>query len=358
MLTARLAGEIGSHRYDIDLGTGDAPVTVLVGASGAGKTTILHLLAGLVRPAEGHLELNGVTYFDSLRSVWVPAHRRAIGYVLQEGALFPHLTAEANVSFGLEAQGLSRREARNRARAVLDRLGVGELASRTPSSLSGGEQQRVALCRALVLEPELLLLDEPLAAVDTKTRQNIRTELGAILREVGCTTIFVTHSPFEAMAFGDRIAVVEGGRIQQIGTGDELLRHPRSEHVAHLMGVNFFRGTIAQHGADGLATVLANGGEIHVVGPDSEATEVFVTVDPREITLHPKPPVGTAQNVFQGPIRELAPEPPRGERIRVVVGAQPTLVAEISAHVAAALSLEVGMLVYASFKATGARTFY
>jgi molybdate transport system ATP-binding protein len=229
------------------------------------------------------------------------------------------------------------------------------LAAERPPRLSGGQQQRVALARALVLEPKLALLDEPLSALDLQTRRQIRAELRRLIAGFGGATIFVTHSPFEAMAFGDRIAVIERGKLVQLGGRDDLLRHPRSQYVAELMGVNFFRGTVAAS-ADGIAEVRTAEGSLHVVEAGS-GEEIFVAVDPRSITLHAEPPRGTAQNVFEGTIAEIVPEPPFGERVRVILHSRPPLVAEVTAHAVESMRLHAGLRVFASFKAVSARAY-
>ena len=238
--------QVVSHRGEFELDVGfRAPAgatTVIVGESGAGKTSILRLAAGLDHPDAGHIRLDGEVYADTAAGVAVPAWRRDVGYVAQDYALFPHLTVAENVAFGLK---------RTSARAGRDRIaggrgpgrtGIAGLGAATPAMLSGGQQQRAALARALVLDPRLLLLDEPLAALDLQTRRQVRGELRHLLRAFGCVTLYVTHSPLEALLFGDRIVVVEAGRISQVGTRDDLLRHPRSRYVAELMGTNFFAG--------------------------------------------------------------------------------------------------------------------
>ncbi len=241
-------------------------------------------------------------------------------------------------------------------RIDLDQLGIGNLSRKSPRHLSGGQQQRVALARALILNPKLLLLDEPLSALDVHSKREVRLELRRILSRVSCVTILVTHSPFEAMVFGNRVGVVDHGRIAQIGVGEELLRRPRSRYVASLMGLNLFYGKVLSRNTDGLAEIATQDGILHVISEDVQE-DTFVAVDPREITLHIIPPTGTAQNVFEGPIVELAPEPPLGERVRVVLGTQPTLVAEITAHSVQSLQLSEGVKVFASFKATAARSY-
>jgi molybdate transport system ATP-binding protein len=289
--------------------------------------------------------------------VALPAWERSIGYVAQDYALFPHLTVSENVAFGLRAGGgLARRAVRDRVNATLARLDLTGLAARRPAALSGGQQQRVALARALVLEPSLLLLDEPLSALDLGTRQTIRGELRELLARLRCTTLYVTHSPLEAIVFGDRIAVIEAGQLTQVGTREELLTHPRTPYVATLLGVNLFRGRIVDRDQAGVVRVRTGDGTLAVADPGGDG-DVFVTVSPREITLHLEPPAGSAQNVFYGPTLELVPEPPTGERVRVALRTSPPLVAEVTRQAVEALGLSKGLWVYASFKASGVTAY-
>ncbi len=205
-------------------------------------------------------------------------------------------------------------------------------ALRRPSELSGGQQQRVALARALAPEPRLLLLDEPLSALDLGTRQAVRGELRALLARLACATVLVTHSPLDAMVFGDAIAVIEDGALTQVGVRDELLRHPRSPYVATLLGVNLFQGTVAGREPGGVAHVRTADGALAVADPGADG-QVFVVVNPQEIILSLEPPAGSAQNVFRGAVIEIVPEPPAGDRVRVALGTNPPLVAEVTSHV-------------------------
>jgi molybdate transport system ATP-binding protein len=356
VLVAEFAKRLGSFLLSVDLTVEAGTTMVLVGGSGAGKTTILNVLAGLLLPDHGTIRVDGTTYFSSDAGIAEPADARSIGYVFQDYALFPHLSVYDNVAFGLHAQGVPRATVRTRVRKILEQLRIPDLADRRPPRLSGGQQQRVALARALVVEPRLLLLDEPLSALDVQTQRAVRTELRRVLAALPCVTIFVTHSSFEAVVFGDRISVVEEGRITQAGSREDLLRHPRSRYVAELMGLNFFHGRIVSRDPSGIAEVQTGDGRLRIVdsGPGDE---VFVAVDPREVTLHSVPPSGTAQNVFYGSIVQLVSEPPLGERVRAILETRPPLVAEITAHAVRTLGLHEGLGVYASFKATAARGY-
>ncbi len=351
MLRAELACRLGNFQLEASLDAPAASTLVLVGESGAGKTTVLRLLAGLVNPDRGLISVGGETWYGPDRTL--AAWRRPVGYVAQDYALFPHLSVFDNVAFGLRAMGVRRAEVRLRVGAILDRFSLAEFAGRRPGQLSGGQQQRVALVRALVLEPSLLLLDEPLAALDQQTRRAVRQELRDTLRDLPCVTVLVTHSPQEALVFGDRVTVLEEGRGHQAGTRDDLLLRPRSAYVADLMGMNLFQGEIVTRTPAGLATLRTGGGEVLVVDPGEGPAELFATVSPREITLSLEHPEGSAQNVLRGPIREIIPEPPRGDRLRVALDTRPALVAEVTRPAVAALGLREGLLVFAAFKATG-----
>jgi molybdate transport system ATP-binding protein len=354
VLELRVVSRRGEFELDVAFDAPDGATTVIVGESGAGKTSLLRIAAGLDRPAAGRIVLDEVVYTDTDVGIHVPPWRRELGYLSQDYALFPHLTVAENVAFGLRAAGVPRGEIGPQVTGALQRTGVAGLARRKPPTLSGGQQQRAALARALALTPRLLLLDEPLAALDLQTRRQVRGELRSLLRELRTTTLYVTHSPLEALLFGDRIVVLEGGRISQIGSRDDLLRHPRSRYVAELVGTNLFAGRVAAEQAG--AAVRTPDGDIAISLAD-EAGDLFVTVDPRQITLHAYRPEGSAQNVFAGPILELAPEPPAGERVRVVLGTRPPLVAEVTREAVGSLGLVEGMTVHASFKATGIRSY-
>jgi len=364
MLELSVASRLGAFQLDASLEVADRAVMVLVGESGSGKTTLLRALAGLLRPERGRIVVDGETWFDADRGVFRPAHDRAVGVVTQDVALFPHLSAAENVGFGLRAQGVAVAERRQRTAEALERLGIAALAGRKPRELSGGQQQRVAIARAIVLEPRLLLLDEPLSALDASSRRTIRAELRRLLDELPCMTVYVTHSPAEALSFGERITVLESGRVSQTGTREDLMRSPRSPYVAEFLGVNLFRGRLV--GAEDVAPEAAGSarialpqGELVVCerGAPGEAGsgDTAILVRPREITLALVRPTGTARNVFEGAIEELVPEPPDGELVRVSLGTTPRLIAEVTRQAVETFGLSPGRRVFASFKAAGVR---
>jgi molybdate transport system ATP-binding protein len=356
VLRATLARRLGEFQLDVELEASRGQTLVLVGESGAGKSTVLRLLAGLEHPDRGRIVLGHRTWFDGDPRATVPAWRRDVGYVPQDYALFPHLSAFENAAFGLRTQGLGGRWVRARVDEALERLEIRDLAARRPHELSGGQRQRVALARAVVTEPALLLLDEPMASLDLQTRRGVRGELRRLVKELPCPTVYVTHAPLEATEFGDRILVLEEGRVSQGGTRDELLRRPRSPYVAEFMGMNLFRGTIGFRDFAGLAEVQTDQCTLSVVDPGGDG-EVFVAVGPRDVTLHLERPAGSAHNVFFGPIEEIVPEPPFGERLRVSLASRPPLVAEVTRHSAEVMGLKAGVPVHASFKATAVVTY-
>ncbi len=345
MLRLHATRRLGAFRLDAALEAASGSVLVLAGESGSGKTTLLRLLAGLLHPEQGRIELDGEVWFEGPRGRVRPARTRPVGYVA-------HLTAAENVAFGLHAQGLRGPAVRARAVAALERLGIGGLAARRPGEISGGQRQRVAIARAVVLEPRLLLLDEPLSALDARSRRGIRVELRRLLAEIGCTTVIVTHSPAEALALGQRLAVIEHGRITQSGPPSELLRHPRSAYVAEFLGVNLLLGSPAGAATPEARRIVTAHGELELAGAAGEG-EIAIVVHPRDITLSLERPCGTARNVFEGVIEELAPEPPGGELVRVSLATSPPLMAQVTPQAVAALGLRPGLPVFASFKAAG-----
>lgn len=315
-------------------------VVALLGPNGAGKTTLLRAMAGL-QPARGTLELAGR---DVLR---LPPYERGIGWVPQERVLFAHLTALDNVAYGLRAQGRSRSESRTTARDWLERAGVAELAARRPSQLSGGQAARVALARALAPRPDLLLLDEPLAALDANARDDVRRLLRTTLSGGDAAVLVVTHDPVDVVALADRAVVLDSGGVVQAGTPAELARAPRSTWLAGLLGQNAWRGT-----TDATGIAVAGGGHIAAAEPSAPGRAALALVEPAAVTLHRRRPQGSARNVIEGPVLETRT---LGGRVRVVVGGRPAVTAEVTLIAASELRLGDRGVVFASFKATEVR---
>jgi len=341
-LEAGIGLRLGRLDLEVELAVGTGELVVLLGPNGAGKTTLLRALAGLVPLDRGRVTLDGAVLEDTAAGAWVPTERRPVGFVFQDYLLFPHLSALENVAFGLRARGLARAEARRRAAAWLDRVGLAAHAAARPRALSGGQAQRVALARAMVGEPRLLLLDEPLAALDAATRTEVRRDLGRHLASFGGTRLLVTHDPLEALALADRLVVLEGGRVTQSGSPAEISGRPRSRYVAELVGVNLYRGR-----ADGATVQLAGGGRLVAAG-DHDG-EVFAAVHPQAVALHRRVPEGTPRNVWAGTADTLEVV---GDRVRVRVAGPVPIVAEITPAAASELRLADGGPVWASVKAT------
>ncbi|MFC9810571.1 ABC transporter permease [Streptomyces virginiae] len=312
----------------------------VVGENGAGKTTLLRALLGLTPRAHADLRLGDADVTA------LPPHKRQVAWVPQDGALFPHLSALANTAYGLRARSVPRAEARREAQAWLDRLGVGHLAQRRPSQLSGGQAQRVALARALAARPRLLLLDEPLAALDQTTRAHVRHTLRTHLAGFGGVCLIVTHDPVEAVSLADRVLVLADGRALQDAPPAEVSRHPRSPWVARMLGRNAWPGIAS---ADGLA--LAAGGRLVVAEALPEGAQALAIIAPEAVSVHRDRPGGSPRNVWRGTVREITAV---GSRLRVLIASPdaPDLVAEITPDAAAELRLADGSEVWTSVKAT------
>jgi molybdate transport system ATP-binding protein len=341
-LEAEVGLTLGRLQLEVELAVGTGELVVLLGPNGAGKTTLLRALAGLVALDRGRVVVDGTVLEDTAAGAWVPTERRPIGFVFQDYLLFPHLSALENVAFGLRARGLGRAEARRRAAAWLDRVGLAGHAGARPRALSGGQAQRVALARAMVSEPRLLLLDEPLAALDAATRTEVRRDLRRHLASFAGTRLLVTHDPLEAMALADRLVVLEGGRVAQTGSPAEVSERPRSGYAAELVGINLYRGR-----AVGGAVELAGGGRLIAAG--DHHGEVFAAVHPRAVALHRRLPEGTPRNVLSGTADTVDVV---GDRVRVRVAGQVPIVAEVTPAAVGELRLADGGPVWASVKAT------
>ncbi|MFI1012836.1 ABC transporter permease [Streptomyces sp. NPDC020965] len=344
-LTARLDARVTGFT-ELTLAAAPGTTIAVVGPNGAGKTTLLRALLGLTPRAHAELRL-AETDVTAL-----PPHRRGVAWVPQDGALFPHLSALGNTAYGLRAHGVSRAEARREAQAWLDRLGVGALAHRRPAQLSGGQAQRVALARALAARPRLLLLDEPLAALDQTTRARVRHTLRTHLDGYGGVCLIVTHDPVEAVSLADRVLVLAAGRAVQDAPPAEVTRHPRSPWVARMLGRNAWPGTAAPGGPDRPGGLdLAGGGSLVVADPLPAGTEALAIIAPEAVSVHRERPGGSPRNVWPGTVREITAS---GSRLRVLITSPrvPDLVAEITPQAAVELGLADGVAVWTSVKAT------
>jgi molybdate transport system ATP-binding protein len=340
---------LGDLDLDVALSVPAGTCLALAGPSGAGKTSVLRVVAGLTTPAGGRVECGGEIWLDTARGIDVPPEDRGCGYVFQEYALFGHLRAWQNVAYGL--RGGTRAQRRARALELLDRFGLAARADARPRTLSGGERQRVALARALARRPRVLLLDEPLSALDPRTRAGAGRELAAVLRESGVPAVLVTHDFTEAALLGDRVGVIDGGRVVQEGTPAELAAAPASSFVADFTGAVVLTGT-ARRRPDGLTHVALDGGG-EVVSLDAGDGAVAVSVYPWEIAiLPPGAPAGSAQNRVEADVQTITAI---GSRIRVGLAAPQPLVAEVSEVAVRDLHLAPGVRVTASWKAAATR---
>jgi molybdate transport system ATP-binding protein len=327
---------------DVALDVANGEFLVLVGPNGAGKSTLLRALAGLTPLDDGVVRIDDRVVDDPGATVYVPPDQRSVGMMFQDYLLFPHLNVLDNVAFGLRERGMRKRVARERAAAALARVGLGDRLVARPHELSGGQAQRVALARALVPQPALVLLDEPLAALDVQQRAEARNDLARALSALGGAQIMVTHDAIDALTLGDRIVILEAGRVVQSGTPDEIVARPRSPYVADLVGMNLYRGD-----AHGTTVRLASGAELTVA--DAHEGPVLAVLAPHAVVLHLRAPDGSARNVWRGVVAGMER---LGDRVRVRIDGAVPVVAEITAAAAAELALVAGTEVWAAAKAT------
>jgi molybdate transport system ATP-binding protein len=335
---------VGSFTLAVDLEVGDNELVAVVGPNGAGKTTLLRALAGLARVDDGRIAIDGGVVDDPAAGVFVPPNRRSVGVVFQEYLLFAHLSARDNVAFGLRERGHPKADARRRADAILDSMGIGERADARPRELSGGEAQRVALARALAVEPSLLLLDEPLAALDVQHRAETRRQLRETLERFRAARVLVTHDPIDAFTLANRLVIIEHGTITQAGNVDDVLNRPRSEYVAELVGVNFYRGHAR---AERVAI-----GDTAITTATPHDGDVVVTIPPTAVVIHPHEPDGSARNTMPGTVSSIEH---LAQRVRVRVDGPLSIVAEVTPAAVESLQLAPGARVWTAVKATEVR---
>ena len=346
VLDAHLVAERDGFTLDVRMRIAAGEVVALLGPNGAGKTTALRVLAGLHPLTAGHLTLDGADLDRPDRRVWTPPERRPVGVVFQDYLLFPHLSALDNVAFGPRRRGAGKRAARTRAQEWLDRVGLGDQARRRPRQLSGGQAQRVALARALAVDPALLLLDEPLAALDARTRLDTRAELQRHLGAHPGATLLVTHDPLDALVLADRLVIVEHGRVVQEGDAATVTARPRTDYVARLVGLNLHRGR-----ADGHTVTV---GELALTTADTVHGEAFVAYPPAAVALHPSRPEGSPRNVWAATVTGVQRH---GDNLRVQLAGPVEVAADVTPAAAAHLGLIPGRPVWAAVKAAETRAY-
>ena len=326
---------------DVSLLAEPGDVVAVIGPNGAGKSTLLRALAGIEPLSDGHVVVAGQTW-EASGSARLEVRHRNVGMVFQQGLLFPHLTALGNVAYGPRTRGADRRSAEGTARDWLSRLGVGELADRRPAQLSGGQAQRVSVARALAARPRLLLLDEPLSALDVGVAMSLRHELAAHLEGHDGVSLLVTHDAVDALTVANRVLVLDDGRVAQQGSPTEVARRPETDHVARLVGLNVLRGS-----SSGTEVRLVGGGTLVTTSPASGP--VRAGFSPTAVTLTATEPAGSARNRWPGTVTSVVPH---GGVVRVHVDAVGGLISDVTPAALAELGLAPGTRVWASVKAT------
>lgn len=344
---------LAQRRLDVELEVGEGEVVALIGANGSGKSTLLSIVAGLLAPDEGHVRLDDDVLLDTRRGIRVPPHQRGVVLLAQQALLFPHLTAEQNVAFGPRARGLSRSVATERAAHWLAEVDATSLAARRPDELSGGQAQRIAVARALAAEPRLLLLDEPMEALDVAAAPALRQLLRAVLRVTDAhgrrrSALLITHDVLDALVLADRVVVLEQGRVVEQGPTREVFARPRSAFAARLAGLNLVAGTIE---GDGVRSIDGRR-VVGVLEAGCRQGEAAVAVfSPGSVAVHAVRPGGSPRTALEV---EVASVEPRGELVRVrtvEIGGGAGLIADLTPVSAAELNLVAGVRVYFAVKA-------
>ena len=333
---------------DIELSAQPGQIVAVLGPNGSGKTTLLHALAGLIRLQHGQIHVAGSLWDSPAENVWMAPEQRRTGLVLADHMLFPHLSVVDNVGFGPRSRGVPKADARARARVELDALGLGDRPDVRPRELSAGQAQRVALARALATDPAVLLLDEPLSALDPTTRAQTRADLGVRLRAFSGITILVTHDPLDALSLADRLVFIEAGRLVQQGTPQEVIARPRDPYVAQVVGLNFLRGQrISDQQVDVAGTIVVVP-EVPAGGP------VCVTIPPSAVALYLTRPEGSPRNTWPVTVSDIQLA---GQTARVSLAGPFALAAEVTTTSVADLRLGVGQALWATVKATEVRVY-
>lgn len=331
---------------DVELAVAPGEVLAVVGPNGAGKSTLLDAVSGLVPLSRGRITLDGHVLDDPATGLFVPSARRRVGVVFQDYRLFGHLSVHDNVAFAARSRGVSRRRSSAIAHLWLHQLGLTELARQRPGQLSGGQAQRTALARALASEPAALLLDEPLAALDIRSRAEVQDTLRRHVAQFGGPTLMITHDPVDAMVLADRVIVVEDGRIRQEATPAEVARRPATAYIAAMLGLNLYRGPVRRG-----AMSIHGGGRLTVSGV-SQADDAQVALRPAAITVHRRRPSGlSARNAWPVRVDSVVA---LADRVRVHTVGAPDALVDVTAAAVAELKLTPGAQVWLSAKATDA----
>lgn len=347
-LSAQIRLTVGTLDVDVELDVAPGELLAILGPNGAGKTTVLRAIAGLAPIDHGQIRIDTTIVDDPQSGRFVAPDKRRVGVVFQDYLLFPSMSVLDNVAFGLRATGISKADANRRAAATLDDVGLADYAQQRPRVLSGGQAQRAALARTLATQPRVLLLDEPLAALDVGTRAEMRRELRRHLDAFDGMRVLVTHDPIDAFALADRVAIIESGHVVQSGTLAEVTSHPRSRYVAELVGVNLVAGRV-----DGDRLVTANGAVVVVADASDGAS--YAVIRPHSIALTTQAPVDSSpRNVWPGTVTDVDR---LGGRARVRVDGPLPLTAEVTIQALDDLSLQPGNDVYAAVKATDIDVF-
>ncbi|HEY3556219.1 MAG TPA: ABC transporter ATP-binding protein [Kribbella sp.] len=352
-LYADLQVRRGAFDLALELTVEPGEVVALLGPNGAGKTTALRALSGLLAVDSGRIALDDAVWDEPPRTFRTP-ERRPIGVVFQEYLLFNHLSCLENVAFGLRARGMEKQTARREAARWLEVVGLSQYARSRPPSLSGGQAQRVALARALATDPELLLLDEPLAALDASTTLHVRAELGQHLSRFRGRTLLVTHDPLDAMVLADRLVIIENGHVVQEGKPTEVAHRPRTDYVAQLVGLNLYRGTATST----TVTLTSDAGAATITAAEPASGPVHVAFPPSAVSLYLEPPSGSPRNTWPAVVTGIEQH---AHTVRVRLDASPTgpadLLADITPAAVADLHLTPGQLLHTTLKATEVRTY-
>lgn len=351
MISLSARKQLRDYMLEVTLDIPAGQCLALVGPTGCGKTTTLRLIAGLEQPDSGHLTLGDQVLLDTEHRVNLSPQQRHVGFVFQDYALFPHLSVLSNVMYGGRARVRGKQAALDLAREALRKVQLEGVENLHPGQLSGGQQQRVALARALASEARLLLMDEPLSALDAVTRRQVRGELRALIATLGVPTICVTHDVADAVTLGDVIGVMREGHIVQLGTRRQLLSQPRDAFVAEFLGINLLTGQ-ARLRDDEVAEVQCGGHTFYTLS--QIAGDVLITCHPSDIALSLQPPESSAMNVLRARVTSISH---LGGRTRVTVENGVSLIAELTHLSEERLGLEMGMEVYASFKASALRAY-